>query len=77
METKSVSGSDTPRERVWEAHNHAAHMSHSAQVQLEPPGARECDIRRLSGALSADLTFAEIAGSMDDHEADDGEVFER
>jgi len=70
-----VSASDTSRERGWEPHNHAVQMSHRAQVQPDTPGARKGDIRRPYGAGSADLTFAEIAGSMDDHEADDGEVF--
>ena len=55
----------TSRERASEALNHAAPMSHTAQVQPKPPGARKCDIRRPYRALSADLTCAKIAGSMD------------
>lgn len=67
----------TSRERASEALNHAAPMSHTARVQPDTPGARECDIRRPYGTLSADLTFRRIAGSMDDHEADEEEVFAR
>lgn len=60
-----MNSSDTSRERGREPHNHAAPMSRRAQVQPDTPGARKCDIRRPYGALSADLTFAGIAGSMD------------
>lgn len=60
-----MSSSSTPRGRASKPHNQAAPMSHTAPVQPVTPGARECDIRRPSGALSADLTFAKIAGSMD------------
>ena len=70
-----MSSPDTPRGTGWEAHNHAVQMSHSGQVQPEPLGVRKCDIRPLCAAHNADLTFAPIAGSMDDHEADKKGVF--
>lgn len=66
----------TSRERASEALNHAAPMSHTAQVQPDAPGAPKCDIRRPCLAQSADLTFRRIAGSMNDlTDDDDGEVF--
>lgn len=67
----------TSRERASEALNLAAPMSHTAQVQPDAPGARKCDIRRPYRSLSTDLTFRRIAGSMDDHEADEEGVFAR
>lgn len=72
-----MSSFGSSRERASEALNHAAPMSHTAQVQPEPPGTCKCDIRRPYGTLSADLTSGGIAGSMDDHEADEEGVFAR
>lgn len=72
-----MSSSDTSGKRGSEPHNHAEQMSHTGLVQPPSPATRKCDIRRLCGALSGDLTFASIAGSMDDHEADEKGVFAR
>lgn len=70
-----VSSFGSSRERAWEALNHAAPMSHTARLQPEPSDVRKCDIRRPNGALSSDLTFAPIAGSMDDHADDEKGVY--
>ena len=74
-----MSTPETSSTAARKARNHAARMSHTGRVQpCNRPGAI-CDIdsrRDDPGPATGDLTFAGIAGSMDDHaDKEEGEVF--
>jgi hypothetical protein len=73
-----VTASETSPIAVRKARNQAARMSQTGQAQQRGRAGAICDIdrRRIDpGAATGDLTSAAIAGSMDDHANDDGEVF--